>query len=188
MYRECAHPGTDRDLALCRHVDAEASGVVHEPGVAGHDVVSLDASKAEGVRPVRAPIFQRDSRSVCGAEQDDSGVEGTSTQRFPTDLFAGGQHVPTVAGVNLRTAAGGRFWAHSWVRSFLYSARAAPLEAGAVVTLRETKRVFRSSFLRSPAGASRRSQSAFTSRGSVGASGTVKHRPSCTRSRPVPPR
>src|SRR5687767_2961029 len=33
----------------------------------------------------------------------------------------------------------------------IFSARAAPLEAGVVVTLRETKGVFRSSLLRSPA-------------------------------------
>jgi hypothetical protein len=39
------------------------------------------------------------------------------------------------------------------------SARAAPQEAGAVVALRETESVFRSSLLRSPAGAYRRSQS-----------------------------
>jgi hypothetical protein len=37
-------------------------------------------------------------------------------------------------------------------------ARAAPRAAGAVVALRETRRMFRSSFLRSPAGAYRRSQ------------------------------
>jgi len=44
--------------------------------------------------------------------------------------------------------------------SHSFSARAAHLEAGVVVTPRETKRVFRSSFLRSPAGAYRRSQRA----------------------------
>ena len=60
--------------------------------------------------------LQRDRRSVSGAEQNDSGVEGTPTQRFPADLFAGGQHVPTVARVNLcKAAAGCRFWAHGFL-------------------------------------------------------------------------
>ena len=44
-------------------------------------------------------------------------------------------------------------------RGWFCSARAAPLEAGAVVTLRETRSMFHSSLLRSPAGAHRRSQS-----------------------------
>jgi hypothetical protein len=43
-------------------------------------------------------------------------------------------------------------------RPFEVSARAAPREAGADVTLRETRSVFSSSLLRSPAGAYRRSQ------------------------------
>src|SRR4029453_11004888 len=99
-------------LALCWHVDAEASSVVHETGVARDDVVPVDATEAERVRPVCTPILQRDSRSVRGAEQDDSGFDGTPTQRFPSDLVDSGQHVPAVVGVNLsESAAGCCLWA-----------------------------------------------------------------------------
>jgi hypothetical protein len=60
-----------------------------------------------------------------------------------------------------------------------FSARAEPLEAGAVVTLRETtvlellarlRGMFRSSLLRSPAGAYRRSQSCSSARADRGRS------------------
>src|SRR4029450_8110387 len=101
------YPSANRNLALRRDMDAEASGVVDEAGVAGNDVVSLDATKAERIWSVSAPVLQRDSRSICGAVQRDPGVEGAPTQWLPANLFSGGQHVPTVAGVDSREAAAG---------------------------------------------------------------------------------
>jgi hypothetical protein len=102
-----AYPSTNRDLALRRHVDADASGVVDEAGVAGDDMVPVDPAEAERIGPVSAPILERNRCSIGGAVQDDSGTEGASTERFPADLVAGRHHVPTIAGVDLcQTAAG----------------------------------------------------------------------------------
>ena len=49
MHGEREYASTSRDFALRRHVDAEALGVVNEAGVAGDDVVALDAAEAERV-------------------------------------------------------------------------------------------------------------------------------------------
>jgi hypothetical protein len=95
-------------------MDAETSGVVDEAGVARDDVVSLDVAEAERVGPVGAAVLQGDRRSIGGAIQDDPGIERAATQWLPTNLLAGGQHVPTVVGMDSgETAAGGHFQAHS---------------------------------------------------------------------------
>ena len=57
MDRKCGNPSPDRDLALGRDVDTEALGVVNEAGVAGDDVVPVDVSEAEWIRPVSAAVL-----------------------------------------------------------------------------------------------------------------------------------
>ena len=87
------------DLALGRHVNAEAASIVREARVAGDDAVAIDSSETQRIGPVGATIFECDSGPVGGAKQDDTGVEHAPTQRFAANLRAGGDGVPTIAGM-----------------------------------------------------------------------------------------
>ena len=64
MQRKCAYPGTNRNFALGGYIDAETVSVVGKTGVAGNNPVAIDATQAQGIGPVCAPIFQSDRGSV----------------------------------------------------------------------------------------------------------------------------
>ena len=81
MHREGAYSGTNRNLALGGHIDAEAVSVVREAGVAGDNTVAVDAAEAQRIGPVRASILERDGGSVGRAEEDNTGPQYPSTPR-----------------------------------------------------------------------------------------------------------
>src|SRR6476469_3907785 len=60
VHRERGYSGTNRNLALGGHMDAEAVSVVREAGVAGDNTVAVDVAETQRIRPVRASILERD--------------------------------------------------------------------------------------------------------------------------------
>ena len=122
MHRECAYPGTNRDLALRRHMDAEASGVVHEAGVAGDDVVAVDAAEAQRIRPVCASIFERDGVPSVVRNKTTPVPRTRRPKRFTTDLFAGRQRCTNSYGGGSRSGDRGSMIA-SLMRSSSHSPR-----------------------------------------------------------------
>jgi hypothetical protein len=89
-------------------MDAEAASVVAKAGVAGDDPVAIDAAEAQWIRPMRASIFERDGGSVGRAEEDNTGPQHPSAQRFTANVLAGSDGVPTVARVDLAPVAAAR--------------------------------------------------------------------------------
>jgi hypothetical protein len=82
-------------------MNAEAASVVREAGVAGDNTITVDAAKAQRIRPVRASIFECYGGSVGRAEEDDTGPKDPSPQGFTANVFAGRNGVPTVTRVDL---------------------------------------------------------------------------------------
>ena len=76
--------------------DARPVGGVAEPGVAGDDVVALDASAAERHRAVAAPVLERDRVAVRWCGRARPGAEHAAGQRRAADLVGGGGGVPRV--------------------------------------------------------------------------------------------
>src|SRR5512132_4410197 len=97
MHRKGLHSSANRDFALGRHMDTEATSVVRKAGGAGDNAVTNDAPEAQRVRPMRAAILERDRGSLGRSEQDNACIEHASAQRFAADLLAGGHGVPTIA-------------------------------------------------------------------------------------------
>jgi hypothetical protein len=82
-------------------MNAEAASVVREAGVAGDNTITVDAAKAQRIRPVRASIFECYGGSVGRAEEDDTGPKDPSPQGFIANVLASRNGVPTVTRVDL---------------------------------------------------------------------------------------
>jgi hypothetical protein len=78
-------------------MDAEAASVVHKPGVARDNPVTVDPAKAQRIRPMGATILEGYRLSIGCSEQDDSCVEDPAAERFAADFAAGGDRVPRIS-------------------------------------------------------------------------------------------